>query len=76
LEGSEKEAEPLPASEAASEAEPERELPTHVRVLPTPQPALERDLDPWERGFDFLDDEPSVEADVEEEDAPLRRPRR
>jgi hypothetical protein len=67
LEGSEKEAEPLPTSEA----EPEQ----HVRVLPMPQPALERDLDPWERGFDFLDEEPGLDVAADEDELPLRRPR-
>jgi hypothetical protein len=44
-----------------------------VRVLPTPEPVLERDLDPWERGFDFdLDDEADIAED--EEELPLRRP--
>jgi hypothetical protein len=46
----------------------------HVRVLPTPEPVLERDLDPWERGFDFdLDDEAGATAD-EGDELPLRRP--
>jgi hypothetical protein len=67
LEGSEKEAEPLPTAEA----EPEQ----HVRVLPMPQPALERDLDPWERGFDFLDEEPGLDVAADEDELPLRRPR-
>ena len=59
-----------PEPEPVSEAEP----PKQVRVLPTPQPALERDLDPWERGFDFLDEEPDVEAVADEDEASLRRP--
>jgi hypothetical protein len=63
---------PQPGREPVADAEP----PKHVRVLPTPQAALERDLDPWERGFDFLDEEPEVEHDAAEDEASLRRPHR
>ena len=55
------------AAEPAAEPEP----PRHVRVLPTPEPVLERDLDPWERGFDFDLDEPELERD--EDELPARR---
>jgi hypothetical protein len=47
-------------------------------VLPPPEPVLERDLDPWERGFDF-DLEPAglgEESEEAEEELPLRRPPR
>ena len=64
--------EPKPRREPVADAE----SPKHVRVLPTPQAALERDLDPWERGFDFLDEEPEVEQAAAEDEAPLRRPHR
>jgi hypothetical protein len=68
--------------------EPEEELdeelvpepPKHVRILPAPEPVLARDLDPWERGFDFdLDDEEEADVDavaVDENEASLRRPGR
>jgi hypothetical protein len=68
--------EPVPEPDGAAPQEPEQ--PKHVRVLPPPEPVLERDLDPWERGFDFdlepedLGEEP---ADAEDE-LPLRRPPR
>ena len=68
--------EPVPEAEPVAREEPE--TPKHVRVLPPPEPVLERDLDPWERGFDFdleqedLSEEP---ADAEDE-LPLRRPPR
>ena len=66
-----------PGPEPAEEPLPR--APKHVRILPPPEPANERDLDPWERGFDFpLDDkEPDVEAAAAAEDeAPLRPPKR
>jgi hypothetical protein len=54
---------------------PAAEPPKHVRVLPQPEPVLERDLDPWERGFDFdLEDEADLAAEEEEDELPLRRP--
>jgi hypothetical protein len=66
---------PEPAAAAAPE---EPEPPKHVRVLPPPEPVLERDLDPWERGFDF-DLEPAglvEESEEAEDELPLRRPPR
>jgi hypothetical protein len=45
----------------------------HVRVLPQPEPVLERDLDPWERGFDFDADDAALKSD---QDEALRRPPR
>jgi hypothetical protein len=67
--------EPVPAPERATE---ESEPPKHVRVLPPPEPVLERDLDPWERGFDFdLEPEDLGEESADTEDElPLRRPPR
>ena len=68
--------------EAGRAPEPEEQrapkAPKHVRVLPPPEPVLERDLDPWERGFDFaLDDQKrDLEAAAAEDDAPLRPPQR
>jgi hypothetical protein len=47
-------------------------------VLPPPEPVLERDLDPWERGFDF-DLEPESlgeEPEDAEDEVPVRRPPR
>jgi hypothetical protein len=51
-------------------AEPDAELPRHVRVLPTPD--LQEGSDPWERGFDD-----GEEPGVLQEEAPGRtgRPR-
>ena len=48
--------------------------PKHVRILPPPEPSPKRELDPWERGFDFADDaaEEDAEAAAEEDEAPLR----
>jgi hypothetical protein len=69
--------EPVPEPAAASAPE-EPEPPKHVRVLPPPEPVLERDLDPWERGFDF-DLEPAglvEESEEAEDELPLRRPPR
>jgi hypothetical protein len=69
--------EPVPEPAAAAAPE-EPEPPKHVRVLPPPEPVLERDLDPWERGFDF-DLEPAglgEESKEAEEELPLRRPPR
>lgn len=66
---------PEPSTLAAPE---EPAAPKHVRVLPPPEPVLERDLDPWERGFDF-DLEPAGlgdEPDEAEDELPLRRPPR
>jgi hypothetical protein len=64
-------------SAAAREREPDEapahEPPKHVRVLPTPEPVLERDLDPWERGFDFDLDDDAVPQD-EAGELPLRQP--
>jgi hypothetical protein len=57
-------AEPEPATQ-------DREPPKHVRVLPPPEPVVERELDPWERGFDYDLDEPDDELDAEE--LPARR---
>jgi len=56
-------AEPEPATQ-------DYEPPKHVRVLPPPEPVVERDLDPWERGFDYDVDEPEAEVD---EELPARR---
>jgi hypothetical protein len=65
---------PEPEAAAAEEAEP----PKHVRVLPPPEPVLERDLDPWERGFDFDLEPESLGEETEdaEDEVPLRRPPR
>jgi hypothetical protein len=68
--------ESVPEPQAAAPEEPEQ--PKHVRVLPPPEPVLERDLDPWERGFDF-DLEPESlgeESEGAEDEVPLRRPPR
>jgi hypothetical protein len=63
--------------EPVQEPEPVLEPVKHVRVLPPPEPVLERDLDPWERGFDFdLDEEAAPLEDEAQDEVPLRRPPR
>jgi len=63
--------------EPVQQPEPVVEPVKHVRVLPPPEPVLERDLDPWERGFDFDIDEDAVPLEDEAQDeVPLRRPPR
>ncbi len=63
--------------EPVQQPEPVVEPVKHVRVLPPPEPVLERDLDPWERGFDFDLDEDAVPLEDEAQDeVPLRRPPR
>jgi hypothetical protein len=58
----------------SDEGQAEREPPKHVRVLPPPEPVLQQDLDPWERGFDY--DLEAPEAERDEEELPVRRTQR